>query len=321
MRRLGYFVLDVFSEMPLCGNPLAVFPDRSQLRDEELQRVARELNLSETVFVEPSSEEGALRRLRIFTPQKELQMAGHPVIGTWYLLASRGIVDFKDALEDGMALLELSEGGTEALSFRHELGVGVLPMTVYRNGGVVSAVAMDQAKPEFGEEIRNLGLAAEALGVDEEDIRSSGLLPQPVSTGQYNLMLPLATRAALSGIRPNISIVMQLCSNFDCGGIYAFTREAKEAWAFARARGIFFPLGIPEDPATGAAAGSLGAYLARHHVIDSRTTATFEIEQGYEMGRPSRIGVEITEDDGEIVRVRVFGSAVVVAEAELLLPD
>ena len=321
MRRVEYFVLDVFSERPLAGNPLAVFPDRSQLREDELQRVARELNLSETVFVEPSSQEGALRRLRIFTPQQELQMAGHPVIGTWYLLASRGIVDFEDALECGMAISESAAGGAEELSFRHELGVGVLPMTVYRDGGVVSAVAMDQAKAEFREEIRDLGLAAETLGVAEEDIRSSGLLPQPVSTGQYNLMLPLATRAALSGIRPDISAVMRLCSNWDCGGIYAFTREAEEEWAFVRARGIFFPLGIPEDPATGAAAGSLGAYLARHRVIGSRDTATFEIEQGYEIGRPSRIGVEVTEENGEIVRVRVVGSAVVVAEAELLLPD
>ncbi len=321
MRRVRYFVVDVFSKRPLAGNPLAVFPDRSLLRENELQRVARELNLSETVFVEPSGEEGALRRLRIFTPAAELPLAGHPVIGTWHLLAERGIVDFDEALREGLVESEAADGGGEKLRFRHELKAGVLPMTIYRDGGAVSAVAMDQAPPEFGEEVRDLGLAAEAVGVDEADIESTGLLPQAVSTGMFILMLPLATRDALSGVRLDLAAVERLCGEAGCGGIYAHTREAEEEWAFVRARGFFPGFGVPEDPATGSAAGCLGAYLARHRVLDARGTVAFHIEQGYEIGRPSRIGVEVTEENDEVTRVRIVGSAVVVAEAEMLLPD
>ncbi|HUX08120.1 MAG TPA: PhzF family phenazine biosynthesis isomerase, partial [Acidobacteriota bacterium] len=103
MRRVSYFIVDVFTDKPLAGNPLAVFPDRTEIREEELQQIARELNLSETVFVEDPTDEAALRRLRIFTPRKEIPLAGHPVVGTWFLLASRGLVDLNEVLHGGMA--------------------------------------------------------------------------------------------------------------------------------------------------------------------------------------------------------------------------
>lgn len=321
MRRIKYFVLDVFADQPLAGNPLAVFPDRTFLREDELQRVARELNLSETVFVEDPTSDDALRRLRIFTPLQEIPLAGHPVIGTWFLLASLGMIDFDDVLHSGMAGLEHTKASIEKITFKHQLMAGVLPLTIFRSDGRIIGVMMDQAGPEFGGEIRNLDMVSHSLGVDSDLIRSTGLPVMPVSTGIWSLKVPLPDRRALANIRLNYAAADELCSRFEGITIYAFCQEPVEEWARVRARCFAPAVGIIEDPATGSAAGSLGAYLAKHNVVKADPTVAFSIEQGYEMGRPSRLNVEITKEGDEVSLVRVAGSAVVTAEAELLLPD
>jgi trans-2,3-dihydro-3-hydroxyanthranilate isomerase len=321
MRRVSYFIVDVFTEVPLAGNPLAVFPDRLGLMDEELQRVARELNLSETVFVEDPGDKAALRRLRIFTPCREIPLAGHPVVGTWFLLASRGFVDLDEVLHTGMASLESSEDGIEKITFKHQLGAGVLPVTVYRRDGEVTSVAMEQVLPVFGAEITELEPVATALGLRTEQIKSSGLPPQVVSTGLPVMVVPLARLSALESIRINSSEFSKLMEDYDCTGVYAFTRDAPKEIALVRTRGFFPDVGVAEDPATGSAAGCLGSYLAKHDVIRPLPSVAFQISQGSEIGRPSAIGVEITAEGSEITHVRVVGSAVVVIEADLLLPD
>jgi len=321
MRRVPYFVVDVFTDRPLAGNPLAVFPDRSELAEEELLQVARELNLSETVFVEEPAREGALRRLRIFTPGKEIPLAGHPVVGTWFLLASKGLVDLDGAVESGLARIGEGPGDSESVVFMHELSAGVLPLTVYRAGGEIVGVAMDQVPPKFSDEIADIGLVAAALNIEEESIRGSGLPPQVVSTGIRIMMAPVSSLSDLQSIRLNAAVFSDLVAREGAEGIYAFTLDAPEDWAFVRTRGFFPDLGVPEDPATGSAAGCLGGYLAGQNVIHPEPTKAFQVAQGFEIDRPSSIGVEVTAEGGEITRVRVVGSAVVVAEAELLLPD
>jgi trans-2,3-dihydro-3-hydroxyanthranilate isomerase len=321
MRRVDYFIVDVFTETALAGNPLAVFPDRTGLMDDELQRVARELNLSETVFVEDPGDETALRRLRIFTPRREIPLAGHPVVGTWFLLASRGLVDLDEVLHSGMASLEMTEEGIEKITFRHQLGVGVLPVTVYRKDGEVTSVAMDQVRPVFGEEIADVGPIAKALGLKADQIKRSGLPPQVVSTGLPVMIAPVAKMSDLQSIQINTTEFSKLTAGDECTGIYAFTRDVPREVALVRARGFFPEVGVAEDPATGSAAGCLGSYLARHEVILPMPSVAFQICQGVEIGRPSMIGVEITAEGPEITRVRVVGTAVMVIEAELLLPD
>jgi trans-2,3-dihydro-3-hydroxyanthranilate isomerase len=321
MRKVKYFVLDVFTDTPLAGNPLAVFPDRTFLREDELQKVARELNLSETVFIEDPTDRSALRRLRIFTPAQEIPLAGHPVIGTWFLLASLRLVDLDDVLHAGMASLETAGDGTEKITFKHQLGAGVLPITIYRFDGKIIAVVMDQAKPTFGDQIKNLDSVAKALGIPKSAVGETGLPVQPVSTGIWALMVPVAERATLSKIHLNLAVLAELTRRTSCITTYTFCLDPQEDWAYVHARCFAPEVGVMEDPATGSAAGSMGAYLVKHGVIEASPAAAFEIEQGYEMGRPSRIGVEVTKEGGEIARVRVAGSAVVVAEAELRLPD
>jgi len=320
MRRVSYFIVDVFTDKPLAGNPLAVFPDRTEIREEELQQIARELNLSETVFVEDPTDEAALRRLRIFTPRKEIPLAGHPVVGTWFLLASRGIVDLNEVLHGGMAALEMAEG-IEKITFKHELTAGVLPVTVYRSDGEVTGVAMDQVPPVFGAEIIDFDLVASALGLRGNQIKGSGLVPRVVSTGLPIMMAPLARLADLQAVRINASVFSALTEKFKCEGVFAFTRDAPKEAALVRARGFFPDVGVAEDPATGSASGCLGAYLAKHDVIHPRPTVAFQISQGSEIGRPSVIGVEVTAEGADITRIRVVGSAVVVIEGTLLLPD
>lgn len=322
MRRIPYYLVDVFTDKALGGNPLAVFPDRSQLREQELQHIAAEMNLSETVFVQESSDEGALKRLRIFTPRRELPLAGHPVIGTWYLLASRGLVDFEAAVRNRKAYIVQHENLPEKIIIRHELGVGLLPVTIYRDKGEIGGIVMDQDQPKFGEDIKDVSLIAEALGLETAAITGTFQLPRAVSTGINILIVPLTTRNVLSAVTINLNAFEKLVEALDVVGVYAFTRDATvdTEMALVSARGFFPTLGVPEDPATGSAAGCLGSYLAKTKVIAAKQTVAFQVEQGLDMGRSSKIGVEITMSEGEVARVRVGGSAVVTAESTLLLP-
>jgi trans-2,3-dihydro-3-hydroxyanthranilate isomerase len=322
MRRIPYYILDVFTDRQLGGNPLAVYPDRSLLHENELQKIAAEMNLSETVFVEPPRAEGALRRLRIFTPKKELPLAGHPVVGTWYLLASRGLVDLEAAVEAKQAYVVRHENMPDKIIIRHELGVGVLPVTIFREKEEIGGVVMDQAKPEYGEEIRDISAIAAALGLEKQSITASFTLPRAVSTGIRWLITPLANRNALERIELDTQQCIEVSRAHDCVGIYAFTRDAEQDsdMAFVSARGFVPLLGIHEDPATGSAAGCLGAYLAKTRVVKAKQMVAFQVEQGVDMGRPSRIAVEVSFVDEEVERVRVGGGVVVTAEGTLLLP-
>jgi trans-2,3-dihydro-3-hydroxyanthranilate isomerase len=322
MRRIPYFVLDVFAERQLGGNPLAVYPDSSQLQEEELQRIAAEMNLSETVFVQESTEKTAVRRLRIFTPRAELPLAGHPVVGTWHLLASKDLVDFETAIAGGLAEIVRDESSLEKLVFRHELGAGVFPVTIYRQNSAIHSVVMDQDKPQFGDQVTDLDLVARALRIDKSLITASLSLPQPVSTGIWILIVPLSTRSALSYCAPNAALFTELYETYKVVGALAYTRDiaGDSQSAFASARGFFPYLGVPEDPATGSAAGCLGSYLAKNKILPSKPTVAFQIEQGVDMGRAGRINVEISMSGDDIQRVRVGGTAVITAEAELILP-
>ena len=323
MRKIPYYIVDVFTDKPLGGNPLAVFPDRSLLHENELQRIAQEMNLSETVFVEEPKADGALKRLRIFTPSSELPLAGHPVVGTWYLLANKGLFDFEKAVEEKLAYVVKSENLPEKVIFRHELGAGVFPVTFFREKGEVGGVIMDQDKPKFGDTIRDVDDIAKALGIEKQSITSSFSLPQAVSTGIPILMVPLNTRNTLSDCALDIVTARKICEQHDVVGLYAFTRDATvdTEMAFVSTRGFFPEVGVMEDAATGSAAGCLGAYLAHNGILTGKQTVAFQIEQGADMGRPSRIGVEITFADGNIERVRVGGSAVITAQCEMYLPE
>ena len=313
MPTYNFIQLDVFTDHAFAGNPLAVFPEAEGITDEQMQQIAREMNLSETVFVLPSDKEDVLRRLRIFTPGSELPFAGHPIVGAWNCLAREGVVP-------------LPEGGNGRVQLQHEVGIGVLPIEIDFVSGEPSSVTMTQGKFEIRGEVddsQEQADIARALGLAREDLDET--LPiQAVSTGNTMLLVPIRSLAALGNCRPNQNLlddIFEGSEDFRGGtGCYAFTRETLEMGE-ARAHARFFVgMGIGEDPATGSAAGPLGGYLVYHDAtrvdpVDS--VYKFVIEQGDFMKRPSRIGLEVKGERGKVEEVRVSGMSVVVARGTL----
>jgi len=306
--------LDVFTEQAFSGNPLAVFPEGEGLTGEQMQQIAREMNLSETVFVLPSEHEEALRRLRIFTPSSELPFAGHPIAGTWYCLAREGI-------------LPAPENGTGTVKIKHEVGIGVLPVEVDFKDGEPARVVMTQGQWEIKAEIEDWNDQADiarGLGLAREDLDET--LPiQACSTGNTMLMVPVRALADLARCRPNLLLLEEVYArngfaSSGATGCYAFTLETIEIGE-ARAHARFFVgQNIGEDPATGSAAGPLGGYLVYHdatRVDPVDGVYRFVIEQGDFIQRPSRIGLEVKGAPGKVEEVRVGGPSVVVARGVL----
>src|SRR6185503_13189791 len=202
MPKYRFTQLDVFTEEPFAGNSLAVFSEAEGLTDDQMMKIAREMNLSETVFVlkpTESNQQSHLRRLRIFTPAREIPFAGHPIVGTWNLLARQGVVP-------------QPEGGTGWTRIMHEIGIGILPVDIEFKDGEVVQVVMTQGKFEIKEEVDEAADQAElarALGLNAEDLDES--LPiQVVSTGLPFLAVPVKTREALGRCRVNSSLLTEI---------------------------------------------------------------------------------------------------------------
>ncbi len=303
MRRYRFYQLDVFTDTPLRGNPLAVFPDPQGLDAPTMQALAREMNLSETTFVFPSAV--ATRQVRFFTPAAEIPLAGHPTIGTWWLLAELG------------SLPGLPRDGLTRLT--QETGRGVLPVDLTLAGGRPTAVTMTQALPEFGATIADLDALGAALGADRRAIADQPT-PEVVSTALPQLMVPLRSREALTrlpsgGAGAALADVLRRFGT-DCAMLYVLVGTG-EVTAYCR---MFAPgLGVPEDPATGSAAGALGAHLVRRGVVRPEGgTAVMTFDQGLEIGRASRIRVAVVVDaTGAITGVQVGGAAVRVIEGDV----
>jgi trans-2,3-dihydro-3-hydroxyanthranilate isomerase len=301
MREFPFIQADVFTDRPFTGNPLAIISDGSGLTSDEMQAIAREMNLSETTFVLPPSDPKADFRLRIFTPSSELPLAGHPVVGTFFVLAQRGRIS-------------LNEGSNRILQ---ECGAGTLPVDIHCRKGQVERVIMTQMPPVFGKEFADRKLLAASVGLAEDRILPEALPAQLVSTGLPQLMVPAKALEDLKQIEVDLGSMRQVFRKLETACFMIFTRETVRPESTVHAR-MFAPfLGVPEDPATGSACGALGAYLVRRSVVEASPTAHILVEQGYEMGRPSAIHVEVDGRDGEPVEVRVGGQAVEVAEGVL----
>ena len=287
-----FHTLDVFTTNRFEGNPLAVITDGDGLSNATMQAIAREMNLSETVFVQKPTDDRALARLRIFTTREELKLAGHPVVGTWFLLAELGVVPAQ-------------EGGVHIMQ---QTGAGILPVEIRFKDGRPQRVIMTQVPAVFRPAKLNKKKLASALGVRVSDFHSE-LEPQYVSTGISNLMVPFRNRAALARIRMNTSELRDLQGkNGTMAYCFALNGANK---AFTRG---MLPWEAYEDPATGSAAGSLGAYLVQHGTL--APAQTFYIQQGVEMGRPSHIEVEVSQS-GKKLTPRVSGAAVKVFEGTI----
>jgi trans-2,3-dihydro-3-hydroxyanthranilate isomerase len=271
---LAYVLLDVFTDTPLEGNQLAVFCDGRSLESGEMQRLAREMNLSETVFILPAEGEGDAR-IRIFTPLAELPFAGHPTLGTAFAV--------------GAAL------GRDSVVL--ETGVGPVPVEIRREGERVAFGRMRQAIPSWAPFEREPELLA-ALGIER-----SGLPVEAYENGPLHVYIELESEAAVAALRP------------DMGALAALGEIGANCFAGSGARWktrMFAPAdGVPEDPATGSAAGPLAVHLCRHGRV--AFGEEIEIRQGEELGRPSILHARADGSAGRVERVEVAGAAVVVA--------
>lgn len=311
MANYRFIQLDVFTDTPFAGNALAVFPEAEGISDDSMMKIAREMNLSETVFVLMSQSEKVLRRLRIFTPTREIPFAGHPIVGTWNALAREGVVP-------------VPEGGNGWTRIHQEVGIGILPVDIEFAGGQPVQVVMTQGKFEIRDEIDDWQEQAElarALGRNREDLDES--LPiQVISTGLSFLAVPIRSLADVRDCRVNASLLADIYTRRGGTGCLVFTRETLEVGDSRAHARMFAPAdNIAEDPATGSACGALGGYLVHHGALQLEPDDgkyKFVIEQGDFIHRPSRIGLEVTGGPGDIQQVRIGGPSVVVAHGEVV---
>jgi len=275
-----YFVVDVFTETPLEGNQLAVFPDAGAFDSEQMQRLAREMNFSETIFVLPPEGDGDAR-VRIFTPLRELPFAGHPVLGCAFVVGDARRQD----------------------TVRLETGLGSIPVELERDGGRIVFGRMQQAIPVWRLYEREWELLR-ALGVER-----SRLPVEAYPNGPFHVYVELDSKEAVAMLSPDFASLTKLGEiAVNC---FAGSERNWKTRMFAPGSGVF------EDPATGSAAGPLAIHLARHGRIAFGDE--IEIQQGAEIGRPSTLYARVRGSSDRIERVEVGGSAVMVAEGEFRL--
>ena len=298
MRKARYVRVDVFTKRPFCGNPLAVFPEADSLTKGQMQLLAKEMNLSETTFVvRPSKGSKADFRVRIFVPDNEIPYAGHPTIGTFYVLAEEGRIDLEGPV---------TRVWMEAIA-------GVMPVDIHSSRGKVTRVVTHQNRPEFGPPVEDVGTVAEALSLDEDDFDPDRMPVQLVSTGLPWLIAPVRSRRAVERAAGNATAFAYAIKGLPKGvvDIYVTSLDPVEKGSTTHSRGFsLVARNIVEDPATGSASGCLGAYLVEHGLVPRRRSVKVVNEQGYEMGRPSRIDIEVVTDGPRIEQVMVGGSVV-----------
>ena len=293
---LRYTTLDVFTDRPFGGNPLAVFCDQAELPTERMQAIAREFNLSETVFIVPPRDARALRRLRIFTPAREMQFAGHPTIGAVHALVDAGIAG-------------------ERNEFVLELEVGLVPIKVTRREGAPPFLQLTAARvPETRGTAPSRAALAAMLGLEERDVLDDA---QAWSCGTPFLFVPVRDRATLARAKPDSAAWSTALSGAWTAEAFVFCRDPELPGSHLRARMFAPELGVFEDPATGSAAAALAGYLAAREPARSGTHQWI-VEQGFEMGRPSILHVEVDTAEGKAGAVRVGGNAVKMSEGALL---
>ena len=306
MRRYRFIQADVFTEVVFGGNPVAVFPNAEGLSDDEMQKIAREMNLSETAFVLPPTDSNADVRVRFFTPAAELPFAGHPTIGTHVVLANLGRYEITGPVT----------------RIWQQVGIGTLPVDLITDSvGKTSRAVMTLGEARHGGLYDDRRRLADALGLNESDIHPD-LPAQVYSTGLPWLIIPLASLDAIQRITLNVGLFNDICRSMSVTGAEVFTTETLDKAHHAHVRNFDPLVGVLEDPATGSMAGALGAYMLGKKLVDfehESSTTHLVLEQGFEMGRPSLIEVEVDIRDGAVTEVRVGGQVVILIEGELAL--
>ncbi len=300
---LRYYLLDVFTDQPFGGNQLAVFPAVPALDSLLMQRIARELNLSETVFVLPAASKRATRRMRIFTPGMELPFAGHPTLGTASLLAS------------------LQASDTGSASFVLEQGAGLVPVRAHRTAaGAWEAWMTAPRIPEPVGQAPGVEALATMLRIPPTEILSGDEGPMQLSAGVGFTFVPLTSAAVVARAQLDTARWKEILAGSVAPHVYCFAAEPERGPMAIRSRMFAPAMGIEEDPATGGAAVALAGYLVQHHGGGNEPTLRWSISQGREVGRPSELLLEVDRAGGHLTEVRVGGLSVRIGEGVLRLP-
>ncbi len=294
MRRYPFVQVDVFTRTRFGGNQLAVFTDARGLSDAEMQSIAREMNYAESTFVFPPEAAGTDARVRIFTTVTEMAFAGHPTLGTAFVLARK----------------------SAATSLTLGFGVGPIAVEVDAGDGMVGRATMRQPLPAFEDADLSRLEVAELLGLEPGDLGDCAPI-EIGSAGTPFLFVPLRSREELEGARGTAELVEAL-EGGSFHGVFPYCMGGDDPDAAARSRMFHLAPGgtVQEDAATGSAAGPFGAYLVRHGLA---APGSMLIEQGFEMGRPSQLRVNVDTAASEVTKVTVGGGVVFVAKGELVI--
>ncbi len=282
------YTLNAFAKNPQGGNPAGVVLEAGSLSDNQMQQITKEVSFSETAFVSKSDK--ADFRVRFFTPKGEVDLCGHATIATFFLMAKLKLIQF------GM--------------YTQETKAGVLNIEVKSD----EAIFMNQNTPQFFEEIDKEEIA-HSLNIPIEVIESD--LPiQIVSTGLRDILVPIRTLSELHSIKPNFEKVYEISKKYDVVGYHLFTLETKFD-STAHCRNLAPLYDIPEESATGTSNGALSCYLWKNRKINNDQSQNLVYEQGYSMGKPSEILVNLITDDEKIVEVKVGGIASNIQQKEI----
>lgn len=294
MREFEFNIVDVFAEEKFGGNQLAVFKNAHSLNTSEMQKIAKEMNYSETTFVLSDEKRNEGYDVRIFTPQTELPFAGHPTLGTVYVVQ-------KEIIKDQVFEIKLN------------LKIGQIPVTLDFEKNQVSTLWMRQNPPIFGS-LFEADRMAEILGLSKEDMEESYPICE-VSTGFFCFVIPVKTLAAVEKASVDLKKFYESIETTQAKTILVFTKETLQKKNDFHVRFFAHHLGIPEDPATGSANGCLAAYLVKYRYLGTEKIDV-RVEQGYELGRPSLLLLESEEKAG-VINVRVGGRVFMVASGRL----
>lgn len=295
------YIVNAFSSEPGGGNPAGVVVDAVNIETEKMQEIAKQLGYSETAFVLPGSSNFNYE-VRFFTPVKEVDLCGHATIATFYTLVRKGII----------------EGPFEGtVIIKQKTVAGILPVELEFRMGTIANILMTQSSPKYGYEIANIDYIANIMGITSSEIGidNMDLLPQLVSTGLFDIMLPVKNRNILDRINPEMENLAEYSKSLGVTGIHAFTIEnTNNPVVFCR---NFAPaFGIPEEAATGTANGAMGAYLIKNEVFDLKEKLEIISIQGIKMGRPSRILVNLKGKKDNLV-IKVGGIAAIIDEIDI----
>jgi trans-2,3-dihydro-3-hydroxyanthranilate isomerase len=295
MARATFYILDVFAEKRYAGNQLAVFRHVEGIDDAEMQQIARETNFSETTFIMSDQPENSGFRVRIFTPGEEVPFAGHPTLGTAFVIQQ-----------------EIIRQSVEKVVLN--LKVGLIPVLFNYVDGNPDIMWMRQQPPTFGEIFRAAEIV-KAIGLSVDDVDQRFPI-QEVSTGMAAVIVPLKNLESLQKARVDRKQFLEVVAKIDAKNIFIFCPKSHGGGSDFSVRCFAEFYGITEDPATGSANGCFAGYLAKHRYLGSERVSV-RVEQGYEIGRPSLLYLE-SSAQGEKVDVSVGGRAVMVARGEWL---